>query len=92
VARLRTEGWSVWDCAAMGGGFPDLCVGKHGKTLLLEVKDGTKPPSARKLTPDEERFFENWRGSAYVVTSPEEAADICRLFLSGPPWRAHAER
>jgi hypothetical protein len=46
---------------------PDLLVGYGGLCLPVEVKDGSKPPSARKLTPDEERFRMNWRGGYKIV-------------------------
>lgn len=54
----------------------DLIVGYKGRTILLEVKDGSKPPSARKLTPNEQKFHDEWTGgSLYVVTSIQEAID-----------------
>ena len=54
----------------------------------VEVKDGTKPPSARKLTPDELDFAS--RFTVYVVTSPEDAAQMLRGMLEpvkGVPHR-----
>lgn len=76
VAALRSAGCGVLDLSAVGNGCPDLLV--HGPTYpwrhtLMEVKDGRKPPSARKLTPDQERFHEAWKGFIYVVRSVEEA-------------------
>lgn len=69
-------GWSVADTSALGNGFPDLVAAKHGRTVLVEVKDGTKPPSARKLTPDETAFAGSWQGWYSVVTSED---DVLRL-------------
>lgn len=51
----------------------DLLVGFRNVNVLLEVKDGAKPPSERKLTADEAEFIETWPGLVKVVTSPEEA-------------------
>ena len=59
---------------SQGDGIPDLLVGFRGKTALLEVKDGRKPPSARKLTEAEQRFFDEWRGGTLaIVNSVDEA-------------------
>lgn len=55
----------------------DLLVGKRHRTWLIEVKDGSKPPSARPLTPAQRRFFKSWRGSPlWVVRSITEAACV----------------
>lgn len=76
VKALRAAGCGVVDLAAVGCGVPDLLVctptWPH-ETALVEVKDGSKPPSARKLTPDQERFHAAWKGRVFVVTSPAEA-------------------
>lgn len=73
VKGLRAIGATVHSTAAVGNGFPDLAVGWHGINFLLEVKDGSKPPSKRILTPDEQKFHLAWRGAAAVVTSLEDA-------------------
>jgi len=78
VAALRAAGCGVLDLSAVGSGCPDLLV--HGPTYpwrhtLLEVKDGAKPPSARKLTPDQEKFHAGWKGFIHVVKSVDEAFD-----------------
>lgn len=51
----------------------DLLVGIAGKNVLLELKDGAKPPSARKLTKDQIEFRKNWRGQFAVVETIEQA-------------------
>lgn len=51
----------------------DLLVGYRGRTLCLEVKDGGKPPSRRKLTGDQVIFQSEWRGHFAVVASVEDA-------------------
>ena len=73
VTALRDAGVSVYACHAVGAGFPDLVCGYQGVNHLLEVKDGSKPPSARKLTRDQTVFHMTWNGQVDVVTSPEEA-------------------
>ncbi len=60
----------------------DLIVGYCGKTLILEVKDGAKPPSARKLTPNEQKFFDTWNGGpAYVVDSIDSALAVIKSLV-----------
>ena len=78
VETLRACGAYV-RVVTMGDGIPDLLVGYNGYTLLLEVKDGNKPPSARELTPAEAKFFREWTGGMIaVVKSVEEALDILK--------------
>jgi hypothetical protein len=84
VTALRAYGATV-RVVTQGDGLPDLLVGYTNPdsltkyTLLLEVKDGNKPPSARKLTPAEEKFFFEWTGGLLaVVESAEEAIDILK--------------
>lgn len=81
VAALRGIGCSVVSLAPIGNGCPDLLVGIFGRNLLLEVKDGDKPPSARKLTPMEREFAETWKGQKAVVTSAEEAIACVNALL-----------
>ena len=76
VAALRKIGASVVSLASVGAGVPDLAVGFRGRNLLLEVKDGRKPPSARKLTDDEAAFMAAWKGQYAVVESAEQAVAI----------------
>lgn len=78
VAALRALGCSVVSTAGVGDGFPDLAVGYRGETYLVEVKDGSKPPSARLLTADEASFFASWRGAAVVIESVDEAQAFIR--------------
>lgn len=57
----------------------DLLVWYRGHTLLLEVKDGTKPPSAQKLTPAEEKFHLEWPGdNLHIVNSVDSALAILK--------------
>lgn len=82
VKALRKEGMTVQHLHAVGDGCPDLLVGFNGKNALLEVKDGDKPPSARKLTPDQKIWHHNWNGHKSIVTDAEsaikEVKDACK--------------
>lgn len=73
VQALRTLGATVQILAEVGKGCPDLLVGFRGKNHLLEIKDGRKPPSARKLTRDQVQWHFKWRGSVNVVKDIDEA-------------------
>jgi hypothetical protein len=76
VAALRKAGATV-RVISQGEGIPDLLVGFRGETILLEVKDGNKPPSARTLTPAEQKFFNEWEGGlCMVVKSVEDALEM----------------
>jgi hypothetical protein len=78
VAALRAMGATV-RIVTQGNGLPDLLVGFRGVTILMEVKDGQKVPSARKLTPAEQKFFEEWRGGIVaIVNSVDEAIDLLK--------------
>lgn len=76
VEALRKIGATVRHTHMVGDGFPDLAVGYRGKTLLLEVKDGSKPPSRQELTKEESAFFAGWEGHAAIVNSPEAAIRV----------------
>ena len=78
VAALRAAGATVESLHRVGGGVPDLLVGYMGRNLLLEVKDGSKPPSARTLTPDQVRWHAAWKCDVYVVESVAEALAVLR--------------
>ena len=74
VTALRTAGASVQSLASVGKGVPDLLVGYKGQTLLMEIKDGFKPPSARLLTEDQLRWHGSWKGGALAVVDSPDAA------------------
>ena len=64
--------------APLGDGAPDLLVWAPllGRLLLVEVKDGNKPPSKRELTADQRRFHAEW--PVCVVLSPESMVALAR--------------
>jgi hypothetical protein len=76
VAAFRAMGCSVQSIASVGKGCPDLLVGRDGWTVPVEVKDGNKPRSARKLTADEEIWKENWKGSYALIERLEQAHQL----------------
>jgi hypothetical protein len=79
---LRAAGFPVLDLSGCGQGVPDLAVKVgDGRSVLLEVKDGAKAPSAQKLT-DAERIWFEFNGSiSRVVNSLESALEAVREFV-----------
>jgi hypothetical protein len=84
VDAYRCAGASVAILSSLGHGVPDLlvahAVGSGRRTFVVEVKDPAKPPSARRLTPDECGWADAWRGEYWLI---ETVADVLRS-LDGP--------
>ena len=62
VDALRKVGATVAITSGVGDGFPDLVVGAHGRTLLIEVKSGRALLNER-----ESRWHREWKGRPVVV-------------------------
>lgn len=75
VMALRRIGASVQVLHTVGRGCPDILVGYRGRCYLFEIKDGAKYPSARKLTPEEEKWHKDWMGQVAIVESPAHAVE-----------------
>lgn len=83
VKALRLSGVSTLLLHRVGQGCPDILAGStrpcpncgYGMNYnwLIELKDGSKKPSAQKLTPDEQAFHESWRGQVATARTIEEA-------------------
>lgn len=68
VAAYRALGCSVWVCNSM----VDCVIGYGGIAELIEVKDGAKSASRRKLTPAQVKFRESWTGGVRLVQSLDD--------------------
>jgi len=69
---LRQCGFSVFDAGSVGGSYPDLVVGAHGITFLMEVK-----AFGGKVSDGQSRFAANWRGGPVsVVRTLEDALGV----------------
>jgi len=66
VRALRSIGACVQSLAQIGKGCPDLLVAYRGKWFVAEIKDGSKPPSKRKLTPDEQEWHNQFNQQATI--------------------------
>lgn len=73
VKALRQMGCSVLVLSQLGDGAPDVLAGRAGRNYLLEIKDGSRVPSERRLTKDEQTFHDSWAGHRAVVESVDEA-------------------
>lgn len=87
VAEFRKRGASVAILSEIGRGIPDLAIGVCRAYLepymsFIEIKDGSKPPSARKLTEDEQKFKDNWHGNYEIVLSVEDVNKLMDLILN----------
>ena len=79
VDTLRSAGASVQSLASVGGGCLDILVGWRGANYLMEIKDGNKPPSARKLTEKEALWWNTWKGQKAIVENGQEALRVIGL-------------
>lgn len=85
VAYFRKLGCSV---LVLNAEF-DFLVGYGGLCIAIEAKDGSKPPSARKLTKNEEKFHMNWTGGIRIVETLEHCKETVDLLES---WRIKLSR
>lgn len=66
---LRQAGFSVFDAGGVGGSFPDLVVGAHGMTFLIEVKS-----PGGEISDGQSKFATSWRGGPVIVVYSKEQA------------------
>ena len=75
VACFRRLGWSVLIISQLKN-CCDIIVAKNGETIAIEIKDGSKPPSARKLSEGEQKFKDNWYGRWELVESIDDVIKL----------------
>ena len=76
LEALASCGWYCLDTSRAGFGAPDCLAVRAGRLIPIEIKDGSKPPSARQLTPAEQDVHDAFAAAGVpvvVVTSVEEA-------------------
>ena len=91
VAALRGAGATVQHLHTVGQGCPDILVGYRSRNYLMEIKDGAKPPSKQKLTPDEEEWHAAWKGDVQVVRNAGEALFVIGVHLGSVPFLGSIE-
>jgi Holliday junction resolvase len=70
---LKAHGFSVADTSRLGDDFPDLVIGKHGITALVEVKSQDRRKNGLKnaadlLSAGQKDFASQWKGAAVIVS------------------------
>ena len=61
--------------------FVDIIICYKGQTVMVEIKDGAKPPSARQLTSGEKKFSDEWiaKGGKWAcITNIWEANELVK--------------
>ena len=76
VKTIRDMGASVAITSSAHDGFPDICVGYGGVTVLVEIKDGSKELSRRKLTKDQVKFHGSFKGAITVIETFSQAVAL----------------
>lgn len=78
VDALRKVGAFVQSIASVGKGTPDIMVAFRGIWHVMEIKDGNKAPSARKLTKDEAVWHQlaSHHAPVHIVESIDQALKV----------------
>lgn len=80
VKALRAAGVEVEHLHTVGRGCPDLLCSVNGWTFLVEVKDGSKPASSQRLTPDQITWHKGWKAVIHVVNSVGQALEVANQY------------
>lgn len=75
VKTFRGLGWYVLIISQLKN-CCDLIVSCKGRVVAVEIKDGNKPESSRRLSEGEEKFKEEWQGEYALIESID---DVLRL-------------
>lgn len=86
---FRMLGCSFLSMSPLGDGAPDGAVGYGGLSIFVEIKDGKKPPSRRKLRPSQEEFKKTWKGGLRLIDSLEAVAETVTLLKN---WKGKLEK
>lgn len=81
VKALRKAGAAVLITSQLKNAF-DILVGYSGKLYLAEIKDGSKPPSQRKLTEGEQKckdLFNSVGVEYHIITSIDDALKMIKI-------------
>lgn len=83
VSAMRKAGASVQHLHSVGQGCPDLLCAVAGRAFLVEIKDGSKPASKQKLTPDQIEWHSGWKSQVHIVNSVDAALGVVAMYRTG---------
>lgn len=75
VKAFRRLGWSVLDIHQIPNSA-DIIVGKWLHSIVIEIKDGSKPPSKQNLTDGEIVFKSSWNGDYRIIKSIDDVIEL----------------
>lgn len=76
VKAFRQLGVKWTHLHMVGAGVWDGLAGFKWLTVIVEIKDGSKPPSARKLTEQEMTWGRTWPGLKTVVCNTDDVQRV----------------
>ncbi len=77
VKTFRKFGWYVLIISQLKN-CCDIIVSKNGRTIAVEIKDGSKPKSKQKLTEGEIKFRNEWQGEYKLIKSIEDVLNTIK--------------
>jgi hypothetical protein len=78
LLALVKYGWYVRDTSKVPNFFDALAI-KHGRICFIEIKDGAKSLSRRKLRPNQEALHADFRRAGAEVVVLESLSDLAQL-------------
>ena len=81
IAHFKLFGCTVLNISALKM-CCDIIVSNHGRSIFIEIKDGKKPPSQRKLTDGEIKFEAETLGAWRLVESIKDADEVIKELSS----------
>ncbi|MCK5609388.1 hypothetical protein KAR91_46375 [Candidatus Pacearchaeota archaeon] len=80
VKCFRDLGWYVLIISQLKN-CCDVLVSKEGRTIAIEIKDGSKPPSKQKLSKGEEKFKDEWQGEYALINCIDDVLKLNQLAI-----------
>lgn len=74
VEAMKAVGASIIDTSTLGQGMPDLIVGFHGKTILMEIKNPKTQYGRKGLNVNQRKWAEGWTGGPLSIVDSVDAA------------------